>query len=86
HRLGKRQLIVELEKAVDTIPAPLSPWGLELSAEGSRLVYTYDPRNTHTGVAELLRAIDDAGLLLKDLVTSKSSLEEIFINLVDSKA
>jgi ABC-2 type transport system ATP-binding protein len=86
HRLGKRQLIVELDKAVDTIPAPLSSWGLELSAEGNRLVYTYDPRNTHTGIAELLRAIDDAGLLLKDLVTSKSSLEEIFINLVDSKA
>jgi ABC-2 type transport system ATP-binding protein len=86
HKLGKRQLIVELEEAVDTIPAALSAWMLELSSAGDQLVYTYDPRNTQTGIAALLRAIDDAGLLLKDINTSQSSLEEIFINLVNAES
>ena len=86
HKLGKRQLIVELEDAVDIIPATLNPWTLELSSGGDQLIYTYDPRNSDTGVAGLLHAIDDAGLLLKDINTSKSSLEEIFINLVNAKS
>lgn len=85
HKLGKRQLTIELEEAVESIPDLLSPWALELSAEGDQLTYTYDPRNTHKGIATLLRAIDDAGLLLKDVNTSESSLEEIFINLVHAK-
>jgi len=84
HKLGKRQMNIELEKAIKSIPSLLMPWGLELSAEGDRLTYTYDPRNTSTGVARLLQAISEAGLLLKDIETSKSSLEEIFINLVHS--
>jgi ABC-2 type transport system ATP-binding protein len=86
HKLGKRQLIVELGEAVDTIPAALSPWALELSSGGDQLIYTYDPRNPDTGVAGLLRAIDDAGLLLQDINTSQSSLEEIFISLVNAKS
>ena len=86
HKLGKRQLIVELEEAAETIPATLSAWTLELSAEGEQLIYTYDPRNPHTGVAGLLQAINDAGLLLKDIHTSKSSLEDIFISLVNEES
>ena len=86
HKLGKRQLIVELEEAVDMIPASLSQWPVELSPQGDQLIYTYDPHNQDTGIAELLRAIDDAGLLLKDNNTSQSSLEEIFINLVNAKS
>jgi len=86
HKLGKRQLIIELEEAVDTVPATLFPWALDLSAKGDQLTYTYDPQNPHTGIAGLLRAISDAGLLLKDVDTSKSSLEEIFISLVNAKS
>jgi ABC-2 type transport system ATP-binding protein len=86
HKLGKRQLVVELEQAVDTIPGMLSPWALELSPGGDQLTYTYDPRNPDTGVAGLLRAINDAGLLLKDIDTTQSSLEEIFIRLVKTKS
>lgn len=85
HKLGKRQLIVELEEAVEGIPALLSRWELELSEDGLLLIFTYDPNNTRTGIAELLSAITDAGLLLKDVNTSKSSLEDIFINLVNKK-
>jgi ABC-2 type transport system ATP-binding protein len=86
HKLGKRQLIIELEQALQHIPAILSPWSLELSSRGDRLIYTYDPQNRHTGIADLLRAIDVAELTPKDIHTSKSSLEEIFINLVNGNA
>jgi len=86
HKLGKRQLIVELEAAVSTVPDVLAPWMLDLSADGSRLTYTYDPHNTHTGINELLHAIREAGLLLKDLKTTQSSLEEIFISLVSTRS
>lgn len=82
HDLGKRQLMIELEKSVEMIPETLSSWSLELSPEGTQLTYTYDTYSAHTGIAELLRAVDRSGVLLKDVRTSQSSLEEIFINLV----
>lgn len=82
HKLGKRQMMIELEQAIEKIPDSLSSWELELSSLGTQLVYTYDSYSKHTGIAELLREIDKAGLLLKDVNTSQSSLEDIFINLV----
>jgi len=86
HKLGKRQLIVDLEEAVNNVPDALAPWALDLSAAGSRLTYTYDPHNTRTGISDLLQAIREAGLELKDLKTTQSSLEDIFINLVKAKS
>ena len=85
HKLGKRQLIVELEEAVSAVPAALASWALELSSDGSRLTYTYDPHNIHTGISGLLQAIREAGVVLKDLKTTQSSLEEIFVNLVKAR-
>jgi len=85
HKLGKRQLIVELEQTVNVIPDVLIPWALDLSTDGHQLSYTYDPHNTHTGINELLQAIGEAGLLLKDIKTTQSSLEEIFVSLVKAK-
>ena len=82
HKLGKRQLIVDLEEAVNTVPDELAAWALDLSAAGSRLTYTYDPHSTHNGISDLLQAIREAGLELKDLKMTQSSLEDIFINLV----
>lgn len=82
HKLGKRQLVVELETPLAEVPEALTPWGLELPAEGERLVYTYDPHKTHTGIHELLQAIRDAGLVINDVDTTRTSLEEIFVNLV----
>ena len=83
HKLGKRQLVVEIEESLDTVPDVLAPWGLDLSAGGSQLTFTYDPHNTHTGIGDLLQAIREAGLSLKDLNTTQTSLEEIFVNLVN---
>ena len=82
HKLGKRQMTIELEHTIESIPQSLTLWSLELSDEGNQLTYTYDSHSEHTGIAELLRAIDRSGLLLKDVNTSQSSLEDIFINLV----
>ena len=86
HKLGKRQLIVDLEDALSVVPATLAHWALELSVDGCRLTYTYDPRNTQTGISGLLQALGAAGLVLKDLNTTQSSLEEIFVNLVKARS
>jgi len=85
HKLGKRQLIIELEDTLPALPETLVPLALDLSANGSTLTYTYDPHKTRTGINELLQAIRDAGLLIKDVHTTKTSLEEIFVSLVKTK-
>lgn len=82
HKLGKKQMIIELEEPVNLVPDALSDWALDLSADGSQLVYTYDPRNTRTAIPDLLRAIGETPLVLKDFQTSQTSLEEIFVTLV----
>lgn len=82
HKLGKRQMTIDLEQVIEQVPESLSNWSLEIASEGNQIIYTYDSHSKHTGIAELLRAIDQAGLLLKDVNTTQSSLEDIFINLV----
>jgi ABC-2 type transport system ATP-binding protein len=85
HKLGKRQLEIELESELSVLPDVLTPWALELTANGCQLIYTYDPHKTHTGVNALLQAIWQAGLVVKDVHTTKTSLEEIFVNLVKNQ-
>jgi len=85
HKLGKRQFIVELETSLSVLPEVLAPWALDLSADGCKLTYTYAPHNANTGINALLQAISEAGLLIKDVNTTKTSLEEIFVNLVKTK-
>jgi ABC-2 type transport system ATP-binding protein len=82
HKLGKRQLIIELEDPLSELPETLGPFALELSANGRTLTYTYDPHKTRTGIDELLQALRDADLVIKDVDTIKTSLEEIFVSLV----
>lgn len=83
--LGRKQLTVELKNAITTLPESLEGYDLELSADGQRLTYTYDTKSERTGITSLLQAVSDAGLGLKDLNTSQSSLEDIFVNLVHSE-
>ncbi len=85
HKLGKRQLIVELDAALSGLPEVLIPWALDLSADGCQLTYTYVPHETHRGINGLLQAIREAGLLIKDVHSTKTSLEEIFVSLVTTK-
>jgi len=81
-KLGKKHLTMQLEKPLDRVPAALSPYGLELADGGSELTYTYDTRAEHSGIGALLAALNDAGVALKDLRTTQSSLEDIFVSLV----
>jgi len=83
-KLGKRQLVVELDAPLSALPDVLAPWVLELSAKGDQLTFTYHPDNTDTGIDGLLKAISEAGLLIKDINTTKTSLEEIFVSLVNN--
>ena len=88
HKLGKRQLMIELESPIpgSSRPAWLADFALEVAEMGSQLIYTYDPHKSHTGIDELLRAIAATGLVIKDVHSVKTSLEEIFVNLVKGKA
>jgi len=84
--LGKKQLIVDLRYPVDELPASLDEFDLELSENGQRLTYTFDTQQERTGITHLLQAITSAGLSLKDLQTTQSSLEDIFVNLVHAQS
>ena len=84
-KLGKKQLEIELRQPVESIPEALGDYRLELSADGCRLVYTYDTHSERTGITALLQDLNKSGLALKDLKSSQSSLEEIFVNMVTSK-
>jgi len=82
--LGKKQLMVELRAPIEHIPPSLDSFNLELSADGQQLTYTFDTQSERTGITALLQAVNEAGLGLKDLNTSQSSLEDIFVNLVST--
>ena len=81
-KLGRKQLIVHLQGQLDTVPAALAHHGLELAAEGHELVYSYDTHGERTGITSLLQELRDAGIRFNDLHTRQSSLEEIFVSLV----
>ena len=82
HNLGKKQLIVELKESASSLPASLASYDLVLSSDGNKLIYTYDTMSDSTGITALLQAIHGAGLALKDLQITQSSLEDIFVDLV----
>ena len=84
-KLGKKQLLIELKQPIDEIPAGLAAYNLEASDDGSQLTYTYDPDVERTGITALLQSLHEVGLKLKDLKTSQSSLEEIFVRLVNMR-
>jgi ABC-2 type transport system ATP-binding protein len=86
-KLGKRQLVVHLQQRLDAIPAALTDYPLELSAEGLDLTYTYDAhQGDRTGMATLIKRLDELGVGFKDLQTRQSSLEDIFVSLLRSPA
>ena len=85
HMLGKKQMRIELNDVITAIPSSLSDWALELSNDGNHLTYTYDPHSERSGITGLLDNIRDSGLSLKDVNTSQSSLEDIFVSLVNEK-
>jgi len=84
-KLGRKQLTLHLQHPLERIPPQLASRQLELSADGNDLVYTFDTQADSTGIAGLLRQLNELGIDFKDLRTEESSLEEIFVNLVSSR-
>src|ERR1700688_978078 len=81
-KLGKKQLTLHLQGALETVPAALDHYHLELSPDGRELTYTYDTQGDRTGITALLDDLSRAGIAFRDLHTTQSSLEDIFVGLV----
>jgi ABC-2 type transport system ATP-binding protein len=81
-KLGKKQLTLQLHKKLDTVPADLAAHRLDLHADGNELIYTYDTQAERTGITALLNDLSRAGIRFRDLDTTQSSLEDIFVSLV----
>ncbi len=84
-KLGKKVLTLQLHEVLDAIPAGLAAHRLNLAADGHELVYTYDTQGERTGITSLLDDLNQAGIGFKDLQTTQSSLEDIFVDLVRQK-
>jgi ABC-2 type transport system ATP-binding protein len=84
--LGKKELVLQLIEPLGTVPAGLGDYQLELNDSGSELTYHYDTRQDHTGITALLADLHDAGIRFSDLNTSQTSLEEIFVGLVNKES
>jgi ABC-2 type transport system ATP-binding protein len=85
-KLGKRQLIVHLQQPLAAIPGGLSAYPLELSDGGNALVLRFDAHDRETGIPSLLRRLGELGIDFKDLHSSETSLEDIFVGLVSERA
>jgi len=85
-KLGKKQLTLTLQNPLARVPDDLAALSLELTGNGGTLVYTYDAQSEQTGIAALLRKLAEHDIGYKDLHTSESSLEDIFVSLVRKQA
>jgi len=81
-KLGRKRLTLQLHGKLEEIPSELADYHLELAADGSELIYTYDTQSERTGITTLLADLNAAGIKFNDLQTRQSSLEEIFVSLV----
>jgi ABC-2 type transport system ATP-binding protein len=81
-KLGKKQLTLQLESPLEQVPPALADYRLTLSADGNELIYTYDTEREQNSIIALLKALEDAGIRFKDLQTTQSSLEDIFVSLL----
>jgi ABC-2 type transport system ATP-binding protein len=81
-KLGRKQLTLSLQEPLASVPPALASYNLALEAEGNELVYTYDTKAERTGITALLQDLSQANIRFKDLHTSQSSLEDIFVSLV----
>ena len=81
-KLGKKTLTLNLQEPLAAVPAELAEWSPTLKADGNELEYVFDSNLEQTGVPSLLRRLSDLGIAFRDLNTSQSSLEDIFVSLV----
>jgi ABC-2 type transport system ATP-binding protein len=84
-KLGRKQLTLQLQTPLERIPPSLERHGLQLVAGGCEMIYTYDAQADRDGIASLLRDLAGSGIAFRDLHTSESSLEDIFVDLVSER-
>jgi ABC-2 type transport system ATP-binding protein len=84
-KLGRKQLVLHLQKKLDALPPALSAHNLTLSDGGNELIFTYDTQGERTGVTALLTELNKADIRFRDLHTTQSSLEDIFVGLVSDR-
>ena len=84
-KLGKKRLTLQLNQTLTMIPPELSAFKLSIGEDGHTLIYDYDTKAEHTGVTTLLGELSRAGLRIRDLQTTQSSLEDIFVGLVSDR-
>jgi ABC-2 type transport system ATP-binding protein len=84
-KLGRKELTLELQKPLESIPESLASFALRLAADGQELTYTYDTQGERTGITRLFKALEAEEIRFRDLQTTQSSLEEIFVNLVSTR-
>ena len=85
-KLGKRQLTLQLRTPLDRVPPDLEGYRLELRDEGRELSYTFDAQAAETGIADLMKRLSELGIDFRDLRTTQSSLEDIFVSLVSKRS
>jgi ABC-2 type transport system ATP-binding protein len=84
-KLGKKQMTIQLTDPVEQIPDSLAAYNLEITNEGQEVIYTYDTQAERTGITSLLGELNRHGISFKDLHTTQSSLEDIFVGLVSKR-
>jgi ABC-2 type transport system ATP-binding protein len=84
-KLGKKELKLQLQTRIETIPESLAAYNLELSDDGRAVTYDYDTKGERTGITSLLSDLRTAGIRISDLDTRQSSLEDIFVSLVRAR-
>jgi ABC-2 type transport system ATP-binding protein len=85
-KLGKKQLVLQLQSPLEAVPPPLQDLALELSPDGTQLTYTFDPHSEQKGIASLLARLNNEEIQFTDLQSRESSLEDIFVGLVGRKS
>ncbi len=85
-KLGQKQLTLLLQQPLEAVPPALAGRGLALATGGAELIYTYDAQSEKLGIAELLKDLTEAGIAFKDLHTTQSSLEDIFVSLIHDRS
>lgn len=85
-RMGQKQLQIDLTEPVSKLPSTLAGYDLEIAADGMAVIYSYDTRSERTGITGLLAELSKAGMVMRDLQTKQSSLEDIFVGLVAEDA
>lgn len=81
-KMGKKQLRLQLNAPITTLPVALADYHLELNAKGDEILYTYDTQSARTGITRLLQDVAAAGIQFRDLNTHQDTLEQIFVELV----